>query len=120
MVMTTTLDPTRPDPRWLAFREAYRQRFNEEPIDYAAFAYDGINILLAAVEKVGLNRGRIMAALRDYQLKTYEGVAGAAYFDHTLNNIAPVTMARVKDGKFEYWAAPRQGGHEGAAAGGTR
>ena len=25
-------------------------------------------------------------------------------------------MARVKDGKFEYWLAPRQHGHEGATA----
>jgi branched-chain amino acid transport system substrate-binding protein len=114
MVMTTTLDPTRKDPKWLAFREAFRKRFNEEPIDYAAYAYDGMNILTSAIEKAGLNRGRIMAVLRDYQMKTYEGVAGKALFDHTLNNISPVTMARVKDGKFEYWLAPRQGGHEGA------
>jgi ABC-type branched-subunit amino acid transport system substrate-binding protein len=114
MVMTTTLDPTRQDPKWLAFREAYRKRFNEEPIDYAAYAFDGMNILTATIEKVGLNRGRIMAALRDYQMKTYEGVAGKAFFDHTLNNISPVTMARVKDGRFEYWLAPRQGGYEGA------
>jgi branched-chain amino acid transport system substrate-binding protein len=114
MVMTTTLDPTRQDPKWLAFREAYRKRFNEEPIDYAGYAYDGMNILTSAIEKAGLNRGRIMAALRDYQMKTYEGVTGKALFDYTLNNISPVTMARVKDGKFEYWLAPRQGGHEGA------
>ena len=58
--MTTTLDPTRQDPKWLAFREAYRQKFHEEPIDYAAYAYDGMNILIAAIEKAGLNRGRIM------------------------------------------------------------
>ena len=112
-IVTTTLDPTRQDPKWLAFREAYRKRFNEDPIDYAAYAYDGMNILLSAVEKAGLNRGRIMHVLRDYQMKTYEGVAGKALFDYTLNNISPVTMARVKDGKFEYWLAPRQGGHEG-------
>jgi hypothetical protein len=73
-----------------------------------------MNILTSAIEKAGLNRGRIMAALRDYQMKTYEGVTGKALFDHTLNNISPVTMARVKEGKFEYWLAPRQGGHEGA------
>jgi ABC-type branched-subunit amino acid transport system substrate-binding protein len=116
MVMTATLDPTRQDPKWLAFRQAYRKHFNEEPIDYAAYAYDGMNILTSAIEKAGLNRGRIMAALRDYQMKAYEGVTGKAFFDHTLNNISPVTMARVKEGKFEYWLAPRQGGHEGAAS----
>jgi hypothetical protein len=48
-------------------------------------------------------------------MKTYQGVAGTVYFDHTLNNIAPVNMARVKDGNFQYWLAPRQSGHEGVA-----
>jgi branched-chain amino acid transport system substrate-binding protein len=111
LVVTSALDPTRTDPKWLAFRDAYRQKFHEEPIDYAA--YDGINILIAAIEKAGLNRGRIMDVLRDYQMKTYAGVTGTDYFDYTLNNLAPVTLARVKDGKFEYWRAPRQRGHEG-------
>jgi branched-chain amino acid transport system substrate-binding protein len=120
LVVTSALDPTRTDPKWMAFRDAYRQKFNEEPIDYAAYSYDGMNILLAAIEKAGLNRGRIMDALRDYQMKTYQGVAGAIYFDHTLNNLAPVNLARVKDGKFEYWLAPRQSGHEGAARAGGR
>jgi ABC-type branched-subunit amino acid transport system substrate-binding protein len=119
-VATSGLNPTRKDPTWIAFRDAYRQKFNEEPIDYAAYSYDGMNILLAAIEKAGLNRGRIMDALRDYQMKTYQGVAGNIYFDHTLNNLAPVNMARVKDGKFEYWLAPRQSGHEGAVHAGGR
>ncbi len=114
MVMTTPIDPTRQDPKWTAFRDAYRKRFNEEPIDYAAYTYDGMNILLSAIQKVGLNRGRIMAALRDYEMNSYEGVTGKSAFDYTLNNIAPLHMARVKDGKFEYWPAPRQGGHEGS------
>jgi hypothetical protein len=29
-------------------------------------------------------------------------------------------MARVKDGKFEYWLAPRQSGHEGVAHSGGK
>ena len=115
LVCTTTLDPSRNDPKWVGFRDRYRQRFNEEPIDYAAFAYDGMNILIGAIEKTGLNRGRIMKVLREYQLKTYDGVTGQAYFDYTLNNLAPVTMARVENGRFVYWAAPRRTGHEGAA-----
>ncbi len=116
VVLTTTLDPTRQDPKWQAFRQAYLQKFHEEPTDYAAYSYDGMNILIGAIEKTGLNRGRIMDVLRAYQMKTYAGVTGTDYFDHTLNNLAPVTLARVKDGKFEYWQAPRQHGHEGATA----
>jgi ABC-type branched-subunit amino acid transport system substrate-binding protein len=120
LVVTTALDPTRKDPKWVAFRDAYQQKFHEEPIDYAAAAYDVTNILFAAIEKAGLNRGRIMDVLRAYQMKTYQGVMGTIYFDHTLNDLAPVNLARVKDGKFEYWLAPRQSGHEGVAHTGGR
>ncbi len=116
LVVTAALDPTRTDPKWVAFRDAYRQKFNEEPIDYAAYAYDGMNLLIAAIEKTGLNRGRIMDVFRTYQMKTYQGVVGPIYFDHTLNNLAPVNLARVKDGKFVYWLAPRQSGHEGVSS----
>jgi ABC-type branched-subunit amino acid transport system substrate-binding protein len=120
LVVTAALDPTRTDPKWVAFRDAYRQKFNDEPIDYAAYAYDGMNLLIATIEKAGLNRGRIMDVFRTYQMKTYQGVAGPIYFDHTLNNLAPVNLARVKDGKFVYWLAPRQSGHEGVAHTGGR
>jgi ABC-type branched-subunit amino acid transport system substrate-binding protein len=120
LVVTTPLDPTRTAPKWLAFRDAYRQKFHEDPTDYAAYAFDGMNILIAAIDKAGLNRGRIMDVLRDYQMKSYQGVTGADYFDHTLNNIAPLNLARVKNGKFEYWVAPRQAGHEGVAQTGGR
>ncbi len=48
-----------------------------------------------------------MDAFRDYQKTGYEGVAGHAQFDYTLNNIAPISMVRVQGGKFVYWKAPR-------------
>jgi branched-chain amino acid transport system substrate-binding protein len=115
LVVTSGLDPTRNDPQWMAFRDAYRQKYHADPIDYAVYSYDGMNILLAAINQAGLNRGRIMDVLRDLQMKTYSGATGTAYFDHTLNNISPLNLARVKDGKFEYWLAPRQHGHEGAS-----
>ena len=106
LVCTTPLDPVRDDPQWVNFRERYRQRFGEGPIDYAAYSYDAMNIIMGAIEKAGLNRGRIMDALRDYRLKEYHGVSGVAFFDNALNNVGQLTFARVKNGKFEYWPVP--------------
>ena len=106
LVCTTPLDPTRADPQWVSFRERYRRRFGEEPIDYAAYAYDAMNMIMGAVEKAGLNRGRIMDALREHRLKEYRGVSGVAFFDNSLNNVGQLTFARVKNGKFEYWPVP--------------
>jgi ABC-type branched-subunit amino acid transport system substrate-binding protein len=105
LITTAAIDPSRSDEKWEQFRREYRARYNEDPDAYAAYGYDGMNILIGAVEKAGLNRGKIMDAFRDYQEHEYEGVAGRAQFDHTLNNIAPLTMARVEDGKFVYMPA---------------
>jgi branched-chain amino acid transport system substrate-binding protein len=102
LVTTAAIDPTRTDPLWLEFQKIYSARFHEEPDAYAAYAYDGMNLLIASIEKAGLNRGKVMDALRDHQGHAYDGVAGRAEFDHTLNNIAPIPMAKVKDGKFVY------------------
>jgi branched-chain amino acid transport system substrate-binding protein len=107
LVAISAIDPTRHDPKWQAFREQYVKRFHAEPDAYASYAYDGMNILIAAIQKAGLNRGRIMDALREYEMKRYDGVSGTAFFDYTLNNIAPVTFAKVKDGHFVYWPEHR-------------
>ena len=102
-VSTSPLDLSRTDKRWLEFRERYRARYNADPDAYAAYAYDGMNMLIGAVEKAGLNRGKVMDAFREYVNKTYDGVAGPAQFDATLNNIAPLELARVEGGRFVYW-----------------
>ncbi|MFB3920356.1 MAG: ABC transporter substrate-binding protein [Terriglobia bacterium] len=105
LVTACALDPTRHDPKWTDFRARYRQKYGEDPDAYAAYAYDGMNMLVAAIQRAGLNRGRIMQALRDYQLKEYDGVAGRVLFDLTLKNVSPVTLSRVENGKFVYWQA---------------
>ncbi len=120
LVTTAAIDPTRIDAKWEQFRKDYRAKYNEEPDAYAAYGYDGINILIGAVEKAGLNRGKIMDALRDYQEHEYDGAAGRAQFDHTLNNIAPLAMARVEDGKFVYTPAKTQAATAGKTSGGVQ
>jgi len=107
LVTACALDLSSSDPKWLEFQKKYRAQFNSDPDAYATYAYDGMNMLIASVEKAGLNRGKIMDVFRDYQKTGYEGVAGHAQFDYTLNNIAPIWMVRVQDGKFVYWKAPR-------------
>ncbi|HTU52077.1 MAG TPA: ABC transporter substrate-binding protein [Acidobacteriaceae bacterium] len=107
LVMISAIDPNRSDPAWQQFRRRFTDRFHTEPDAYAAYAYDGMNMLIAAIQTAGLNRGKIMDALRQYEMKSYTGVSGKAFFDYTLNNIAPVTFARVQDGQFVYWPEQR-------------
>jgi len=107
LVSISAIDPTRSDPAWQKFRQRFLNRFHTEPDAYAAYAYDGMNMLIAAIQKAGLNRGKIMDALRQREMTSYSGVSGKAFFDYTLNNIAPVTFARVHNGRFEYWPEQR-------------
>jgi len=107
LVAVCAMDPERHDPKWLAFRAQFMKRFKAEPDPYASYAYDGMSILIAAIQKAGLNRARIMDALRQYAMKEYHGVSGDAFFDYTLNNIAPVTFAKIENGQFVYWPERR-------------
>ena len=100
VVATATHDPTRDDPQLTTFVNAFTARSGHEPEAYAAHGYDGANILVAAIRKAGLNRVRIRDAL--YEYKHFDGVTGPIEFDSTLNDVSPVYLATVQNGKFSY------------------
>lgn len=107
LVTTSAIDPSSENPKWVVFRAEYEKQFHEEPDAYAAYGYDGMSILIRAIDKAGLNRGLVMDAFRLYEMKEYDGASGRAQFDYTLNNIGPIWMARVEGGKFVYFPAHR-------------
>jgi branched-chain amino acid transport system substrate-binding protein len=107
IVTTCQYNPDANDPKLKAFKAAYLKRFGQEPDVFAAHAYDGMNMLIQAIEKVGLNRVLIRDVLTD--LKTfqgYQGVTGKVTFDKTWNNIRPLFIAEVHNGKFNFSPAP--------------
>ena len=93
-------DPTRTDPRWLEFSARYKARFHEDPDHFAALAYDAMQILLNAICRAGLNKGRIRDALTG--IENYKGVTGDMVFDPNCKNIAPLFLARVHNGTISY------------------
>jgi len=93
-------DPTRTDPRWLDFVSRYEARYHEKPDHFAALAYDQMQILLDAICRAGLNKGRIRDALTG--IEKYKGVTGDMVFDPNCKNIAPMFLARVHDGAISY------------------
>jgi ABC-type branched-subunit amino acid transport system substrate-binding protein len=108
VVTTCQYNPTANDPKLKAFQAAYENRFGMEPNVFAAHAYDAVNMLIAAIGKVGLNRALIRDVLTD--LKTfqgYQGVTGVVIFDGAFNNLRPIFMAKVSNGKFEFSPAPK-------------
>jgi branched-chain amino acid transport system substrate-binding protein len=93
-------DPTRNDPSWQDFKRRFGSRFNEEPEQFAALAYDAMNALLGSICKAGLNRARIHDALAD--IEQYDGVTGHMIFDPNQKNVAPMYLGTVHDGAITY------------------
>ena len=107
VVTTCQYNPTLDIPKLKAFNRNYYERFDQEPDVFAAHAYDGMNIIIDAIHMVGLNRVLIRDVITD--LKTfqgYQGVTGEIIFDASWNDIGPIWMTEVRDGKFEFFLPP--------------
>jgi ABC-type branched-subunit amino acid transport system substrate-binding protein len=108
LVTTCQYNPDAADPKLKAFKAVYLKRFGSEPDVFAAHAYDGMNILIEAVKKAGLNRALIRDVLTDMKtFQGYQGVTGVVNFDGTWNNVRPIFMAKLNNGKFEFSPAPK-------------
>jgi ABC-type branched-subunit amino acid transport system substrate-binding protein len=107
IVTTCQYNPDANDPKLKTFKAIYLKRFGQEPDVFAAHAYDGMNMIIAAIQKVGLNRVLIRDILTDMKtFQGYEGVTGKVFFDATWNNVRPIFMAEVTNGKFKFSPAP--------------
>lgn len=93
-------NPTREDTRWRDYNTRYEARFHEMPDHFASLAYDAMQILLKAICRAGLNRGRIRDALTG--IETYHGVTGDMMFDPNCKNISPMFLAGVHNGAIRY------------------
>ena len=94
-------DPTRDAPEYQAFRERFRQRFDEEPETYAAHGYDGMNMLIWAVQVAGLNRAKIRDVIA-YRTEPFHGVTGDIPFSAVMDDIGEVFLARREGGTWKY------------------
>jgi branched-chain amino acid transport system substrate-binding protein len=104
-------DPERKDPKYLAFRVAFRKRFGEEAETYAAHGYDGMNLLIWAIQNAGLNRAKIRDLLA-YRNQAWPGVTGDIPFSAVLDDIGEVYLARFEGGRWRYhsraeWNVPK-------------
>lgn len=99
-IITYFFDPEKTDKPWADFRERFEKRYGEKADIYAGYGYDGAKLMIQAIDKVGPNRVRV----RDYlaNLESYDGVTGHMRFDARWDNIAPISIAQFKQGKWVF------------------
>lgn len=103
IITTCQYNPKANNAKLMAFQKNYKERFGQEPDVFAAHAYDGMNMTINAIRKVGLNKYLIRDELTG--LKSYDGVTGVIIFDASWNDIGRVFMAEIEDGDFNFYPA---------------
>ena len=89
-------DDTRPAVQ--NFVKNYKAKYNEVPDALAALGYDGMNIMLDAIQRAGSTKNE---DIRTALLKTsWPGVCGEIKFDESRNSVKSVAIIAIKDGKL--------------------
>lgn len=101
VVCTYPWNPSVDTPRLKAFRQAFRDRFGEAAETFAAHAYDGMNMLIWAVQVAGLNRAKIRDVLA-YRTQAWPGVTGDIVLSAVLDDIGEVFLAERQQGQWRF------------------
>lgn len=99
-IMASPWFPGKDDATVKKFVANFKAKFNKEPDQFSAQAYDGLKIIAAALEKSGSTTDR--QKLRDNlaTIKDFPGVTGKFAFDAKRNPAMDVTVLIIKDGQF--------------------
>jgi branched-chain amino acid transport system substrate-binding protein len=89
------------DPQVVAFVNAYRKKYNEDPDAMVALGYDALLLLADAMKRAGTtDPAKVNAAIA--ATKDFPGVTGKITLDAHRNPNKPAVMLEVKNGKFAY------------------
>ncbi|HLS66132.1 MAG TPA: ABC transporter substrate-binding protein, partial [Pseudogracilibacillus sp.] len=86
------------------FYEKYTAKFDSEPTNFASYGYDGLMLVVEALENGATDR----EAIRDYlenEIVDWIGTTGTFNMspeDHNGLDVDSLVMAHVKDGKWQY------------------
>jgi ABC-type branched-subunit amino acid transport system substrate-binding protein len=96
-------NPERRDEKLVQFRQAFGERFGVEPDTYAAHGYDGMKMLIWAVQVAGLNRAKIRDVLA-YRSKPWPGVTGDIVLSAALDDVGEVFLTRFEEGEWKFYS----------------
>jgi ABC-type branched-subunit amino acid transport system substrate-binding protein len=79
----------------LNFSREFQKNWGYKPGPVAAYAYDGMNMIIKAVKNAGTSREKIQKFLKEVN---YNGVTGTIRFDDRGNRIGGIELMRIKNG----------------------
>lgn len=78
----------------LSFQTEFRKEFNEMPGAVAAYAFDGMHLIIEAIKNSGLDREKMQEAMSKTH---YEGVTGHIEFDKKGNRAGVIELIKIND-----------------------
>lgn len=99
-LVATPWNPERKSEKAQSFRKAFKEKYNHEPDQFAAQAYDGIYMIHEAIEQSGTTTDRKKFRDTLAGVKGFEGVTGKFEFDQDRNPKMDMDVLEVKDGKW--------------------
>jgi len=104
VVLTTVFFPGNPRPDVQTFVKGYRQRYNEDPDQFAALSYDAVKIITWATAQGGFNRQAIQKAMAT-GTEIPSVIYGPFKFgaDRRVDNAKAVPI-QVQNGQFAYFS----------------
>jgi branched-chain amino acid transport system substrate-binding protein len=77
----------------IAFSDEFYKKYGNIPGEVAAYAYDGMNVIIKAVRNSGLDRDKVQKSMAKVH---YEGVTGLILFDDKGNRLGAPTLIEIK------------------------
>ena len=98
IISDASFDPDSPNPLTQSFLKDFKGMFNKEPGILAITAYDALNVLVHAIEKVGERPEAIADFL--HNLKNYNGASGSLSFTPGGDVNRPIRISKAENGSF--------------------
>ena len=80
----------------IAFQEEFHKTFGYQPGAAAAYAYDGINVIIGVIKRAGTDRDRIIEAFVETNHKS--GITGGIQFDENGNRSGCASLMSIRNG----------------------
>ena len=100
MYITASFYAANPAENVQAFVSAYRDMFDADPNLFTASVYDGVGLIVKALENGASDRQSLRDGLA--AIENYEGVTGNAHFNENRDVIKGEVVLKVENGQFVY------------------